>query len=482
MSVPLNIFPQSRRTWAPRFTVAVAVWAVLAVAIAVPVKAQDEDIPKAEDAVSLFQKGQDAHEKGQLAEAIALYEKAIAETAEFPEAEFQRGHALLSLGRKDEAEKAFRRAVQIRPEWTLALANLGSLLVSRGSYQEAEKLLLKAISIDDENALAFSALTELRIANKAKPEELRELLTRLNSLTSKARPTAGAWAAKGAIEAALSENAAARTSFDKALELEPKNTFALSSKAGLALDEGDLRTAESLVKQLETLNPAAHSSIALRSRIMYAGNNVDGAVAHLSTIKDPPPDVAELRDRMVLSKSESAAELERRLERNAGDAFVLGKLCSLYRVSNPAKALAYCRKASEAEPGNLSHATGFAAALVQGKLYTEAVGLLQKLKTLSPENETIRANLATALFQLKRYPEAKAEFQWITENNPATSIAFYFLAIAHDQLTEYLDAMANYQLFLKNADPEKHKIEIEKVNLRLPVLQKQIKEKKGKRF
>jgi hypothetical protein len=44
-----------------------------------------------------------------------------------------------------------------------------------------------------------------------------------------------------------------------------------------------------------------------------------------------------------------------------------------------------------------------------------------------------------------------------------------------------MDAMANYQLFLKYADAEKNKLEIEKVNLRLPSLQKQIKEKKGKK-
>jgi hypothetical protein len=58
------------------------------------------------------------------------------------------------------------------------------------------------------------------------------------------------------------------------------------------------------------------------------------------------------------------------------------------------------------------------------------------------------------------------------------AIAYYFLAIAHDNLGEYMDAMANYQQFLKLADATSNKLEIEKVNLRLPVLQKQIKEKK----
>ncbi len=40
--------------------------------------------------------------------------------------------------------------------------------------------------------------------------------------------------------------------------------------------------------------------------------------------------------------------------------------------------------------------------------------------------------------------------------------------------------MANYQQFLKIADPNDNKLEIEKVNLRLPTLEKLIK-KKGKK-
>jgi hypothetical protein len=57
------------------------------------------------------------------------------------------------------------------------------------------------------------------------------------------------------------------------------------------------------------------------------------------------------------------------------------------------------------------------------------------------------------------------------------AIVHYFLGITHDQLNEYLDAMANYQQFLRLADAAQNKLEIEKVNLRLPILQKQIKVK-----
>ncbi len=452
--------------------------AVFALFLVVPAYAQVADDGTA-DGVALFQKGQDLHEKGDLVGAIALYEKAILAVGEFPEAEYQRGNALLALGRRDEAEKAFRRAVELRPDWTLALANLGSLLVGKGVYPEAEKLLLKAISLDDQNTLAYSALVELRLNSDPKPDDLRNLLVRLTALSSGAKTTAAAWAAKAAVELALGQKAASRASLEKALVLDPKNQFALRSKAGAALDDGDVRGAESLIRDLEGLAPASQPVKALRARLLFANGKAADAMALLASVTDPTPEIVALRDRIAISSSDNPAEVERQLEKKPGDAFLLGKLCRLYRTADPEKALGYCRRASEAEPANVSHAVGFAAALVQAKRYVEAVGLLRRLESLSPDNVTIRANLATALFQLKRYAEAKAQYIWLIENQPNSAIAYYFLGIVHDQLTEYADAMANYQLFLRYADKDKNKLEIDKVNLRLPTLQKQIKEKKG---
>jgi len=71
---------------------------------------EDEDDQSAE-AILIFNKGQDAHEKGDLQAAIKFYDEAIKLAPEFPEVEFQRGNALLVLGRANAAETAFRRAI-----------------------------------------------------------------------------------------------------------------------------------------------------------------------------------------------------------------------------------------------------------------------------------------------------------------------------------------------------------------------------------
>ncbi len=454
---------------------------VLNLVLASGVIGQDEGEDKAAEAIALFQKGQDSHEKGQFAAAISLYEKAIELVPEFPEAELQRGNALISIGRIDDAEKAFRNAVKFRGEWTLALANLGSVLVRKGQYQEAEKILLKAITLDELNFPAYSALTDLRIKTKAKPEVLRELLSRIEVLTGKAKPTPSIWADRGALETALSDSKAAKISFDRALALDPNNQNAISGKAFALLNEGDAAGAESLVRKLESIAPGTANTIVLKARLLISMDRSEEAAKMLNALENPSPEVADFRDKMKISKSENIGELENQLEKKPEDPLVLGKLCGLYRTTDPAKALDLCRRASKADPENMTPAVGYAAALVQAKMFLDAIGLLRRLQSISPDNVTIRANLATAYFQLKRYPEAKLEYQWITEKQPELPAAHFFLAITHDHLLEYEDAMANYQQFLRIADAEKNKLEIEKVNLRLPSLQKQIKDKKGKR-
>src|SRR5688572_3300314 len=136
------------------------------------VHSQEGDDDPSGTAVALFNKGQDAHEKGDFQTAVENYEKALKIVPDFPEAELQRGNAYQSLGKLDLAELAFRRAVELREDWSLAMASLGSLLVRKGAFPEAETLLTKAIETDELNFPAYAAMTELRLKTKAAPSVL----------------------------------------------------------------------------------------------------------------------------------------------------------------------------------------------------------------------------------------------------------------------------------------------------------------------
>lgn len=441
--------------------------------------AQD-DPDDTDEAVTAFNEGQAAHEKGDLLAAIKLYDKALEIVPEFPEAELQRGNAYLMLGKVDDAERSFRHAAELREDWSLALASLGSVLVRKNQFPEAEKVLGRAIELDELNFPAYTAMTDLRLKMRAKPEVLKDLLGRLKVLSSKASPTAAIMASKGSLENALGETVAAKKSLDQALAIEPKNRTALFERAWIALSEGDVTRAEEIARALAPAASRSGDVEYLQASVLLAKDKPEEALKILESIAAPSAEAAALRNKIIAGRSENAAELEAALARDPKNAAVLSRLCVVTRTKDPLKAIDYCRRASDADPANINHAVGYGAALVQAKYFTQAVDLFRRILTVAPDNFTVHTNLATALSQLKRYPEAKAEYQWLVEKQPDLVIAYYLLGITHDQLNEYMDAAANYQQFLKIADAERNKLEIEKVNLRLPILQKLIKEKKGK--
>lgn len=478
------LMQMSRDTVLSSFTVSGRIARVVMVLLLVAfslsaVAAQDSD--DADDAVAIFNEAQALHEKGKLAEAIMLYEKAINALPEFPEAEYQRASALQSLGKNDEAEKGFRRAVELKPDWTLAMTSLGSLLVKRGNFAEAEPILIKSLETDPQNPTALTALVELRLAAKASKIVLQDLLTKVSSLTSKANPTAALWLAKAALEYALGKLEQAKASLTNTLALDPNNRSAMFQLADIALVEGDLQRANSLAAVLERSGQNKDELNLLRANILAGEGKFDDALKQLDAITKPTAAALSLRSQIVANSSQNPADIEKQLETDAMNVQLLGRLCNLYRKDDPQKALAYCRRANAIEPTNVSHAVGYGAALVQAKQYDAAVNLLRNILQKVPDNRTAHANLATALFQLDRYAEAKPEFEWLTAKDPTLAGPYYFLAIAHDHLAEYMDAMANYQSYLRLADPVANKLDIEKINLRLPHLQKLIKEGKGKK-
>ncbi len=440
---------------------------------------QDANIQN--DPIELFNKAQAAHAKGEFQTAVKFYREAINAQPKFPEAEYQLGNALESLNQTDEAEKAFRQALELRPDWTLAMSALGSLLVKTGNLSEAEKILTQAIKLNGMNFPAYEALTQIRLQNSASEIVLKDLLDKVQYLTTKANPPASVWASRGALERKLGLKDAAKVSINKALSIDPKNYFALTEKIELSLIEGDFDAAIVNSKMFEQIAPNSEiAKILLAKSFALSGNSAE-AMEVLAKIQNPSKDAVNLKISIESASNEDIESLEKLLSDDKNNVAVLSKLCRLMRTENPQKALEYCKNASQLEPGNINYAIGFGAALVQLKRYADAVSLFRNLLNVSPENYTIHANLATALFQMQDFENAKIEYKWITKQQPDLAIAYYFLAISHDKLEEYMDAMANYQQFLRLADTDEQKLQIEKVNLRLPILQKQIKNGKGKK-
>lgn len=439
-------------------------------------------------AVAQFNLGQDAHEKNDIQGALKFYEKAIEILPEFPEAEYQRGVALQQLGRNADAEKAFRRAIELREDWSLPMAKLGALLVKQNNFAEAEKVLNKAVEIVPNNSPALIALAELYINTKADAGKLKTLLTKIKTQTDgKANAPAALWAARAALERHSGDKTAAKMSVSIALREDADNISARIERAELFLAENDLASALNDAKFAVNSSPADLQARLLLSRIYAASGKPDESLKILDALdaeQKKLPEVVNLRESIAVNNASdtgSIAALEKMLEPNKPNAVLLGRLCILTRTVNPAKSLEYCQRALELEPKNAAHAIGFGAALVQARRFDDAILVLNRILAIAPDNYTARANLSVALYQAKRYAEAVKEYNRLIDVNPDAPVTYYFLGSSHDNLGEYVEAMAAYQRFLALADAKQNQLEIDKVKLRLPGLERQIKKGEGKK-
>jgi tetratricopeptide (TPR) repeat protein len=435
------------------------------------------------DPVKLFERGQNAHGRGDLAKALELYEEALKVRPEFPEAEFQRANVLTALNRKADAEVAFRRTIELRKDWSLPYSALGALLTGLDRDKEAEPLLRQALKLDSNNDVAIIMLADIRL----RAGDAKEAVSLTRRATANKDAPLAAWLLRVLAERAAGDTGGALASLDHILALEPLHLTALIERAEIRIANGstalalqDLAAAEPLIKGERVSASRVAAAYELAGKTEEARR-----VAELAGILKPASDsgdgikVVGSPEEIEAANSEdletSRKALEGLLSKNPNNAMLLARLGNVYRQTDPARSLDYYRRAVEIEPKNADYAAGYSSALVQARRFPDAVVVLRRVLTVSPDNYAAHANLATALYALKQYPAALAEYQWLLKSKPDLTIAYYFIATSHDYLGEYEQALEAYEAFVSRADPKTNQLEIEKVNLRLPILRRQIK-------
>ncbi len=446
--------------------------------------AQGDDPANGEtDPIKIFERGQDAHAKGDTKLAIQLYEAAIKLRPEFPEAEFQRAMILVVTNRQTEAIEGFKRAISLRPDWAMAYSKFGSTLGSYGNDPiAAEPILRKAIELDPKDDFAMVVLAEIR----ARAGDTVEALKLIRTATSLPTAKSAGWRKRAYIETLAGDKMAAVASLDQALMADPKDFGARYDRVKLRLDVNDKEGAVADLRLLEQAGLSRELPAIFEYAQLYerAGKRED-ALRLLDSLPEKDrktPEVIALKAE-ILGEGEMNADqraaLEELLLRDPKNASVLARLGNAYRRVDPVKSQDYYYRALQIDPKNEKYAVGYAAALVQSRQFGEAEKLLRQVISANPDNYTAHANLALALFEMKRFADALTEYEWLAAAKPDIAVTYFFIAIAHDNLGRYQQALDAYQKFLTKADPVNNKLEIEKVNLRLPTLRDQIKRGEG---
>jgi tetratricopeptide (TPR) repeat protein len=451
-------------------------------------------------AAGLFEAGQNTHQRGELEKAVELYGEALKRDPSLWQAEFQRAAAYFSLNRLADAKASMMRVIEHlsgfadAPETRQVSARaqilLGEIALAGNDPAEAEKSFRRALELNPQAARARAGLAESLLGGGKIAEAIAEAKAAIeagddrasvHSLLGEAQTQAGKY------EEALA-------SLNQALRREPKNAIALRYRAEVHLARNDLKAAIADLRASVEIEPI----IPIRLRLagaLAAAKQYDEAISLYREILQVEPANNEARTALAAVMIESGkgaeaiAQLESLVKSEPNRADLRAQLAELYLPAQPEKALEQYLAAAKLEPSQPQHRIGVAAALVKLKRFPEAVSVSRQALAQNPKEEVAyfaRTNLATALFELDDFQNAAREFIRILDHQrnrgdqKRTAITLYFLGICFDKLGDYQQALKAYEQFLAIASTG-NQLEIDKVKLRLPSLQRQIREGKGKR-
>ena len=203
------------------------------------------------DAADFFLKGNQALNQKNYAEALRLYDEAIAKNADFSDAYLNKGITLLKMGKPNDAYEILTDAIKIDP--TLTQANLvrAESGLDLGRLREA-KLDLQQIEKDYKDSSRFYLIrgnllgaegnASLALADYDRSIQLQKL-------------NVEAYVNRGAIYYGLKNMKAAKEDFENALALNPSQPQALNNLGLIATKNQDWKSALSYFDKVLSATP-----------------------------------------------------------------------------------------------------------------------------------------------------------------------------------------------------------------------------------
>jgi tetratricopeptide (TPR) repeat protein len=453
-----------------------------------------------ERAAELFDEGQNAHQKGELEKAVGLYREALELDPTLWQAEFQRGAAYFSLNRLAEAKASmlgalkqlseFADAPEARGPSSRAETLLGEIALAESNPVEAEKSFRRALELNPQAARARAGLAEIMLSGGKYSEAIAEA----KAATEAGDERASVYALLGEALTLSGKYDEALTSLNEALKREPKSAITLRRRAEVYMARNDLKAAIEDMRASAEIEPDIPNRLRLAGALA-AAKRYDEAVPLYQRILQDEPSNTEARTALaaVMIESgkgaEATTQLESLIKAEPNRADLRAQLAELYLPFQPEKALEQYLAAAKIEPSQPAHQIGVAASLVKLGRFQEAIAASRQALAQNPKEDVAyfaRTNLATALFKLDDFQNALGEYIRILDfqrkrgDRKRAAITLYFLGICFDKLGDYEQALKAYEQFMALASAD-NKLEIDKVNLRLPSLRKQIKDGKGKK-
>ena len=274
------------------------------------------------DARALNNFGQTLEHAGKTDAAIAEFRKAVAAKPQYPEAQNNLAIALATVGHKTEAIEHYKLAIEANPEYAEAHSNLGRVLAEQGRIPEAIEQYEDALRINPDYAEAHNNL-------------------------------GFALASAGKLDEAVEQ-------YNQAIASDPKYAHAYNN-LGLALAmQGKMDDAIGDFSKAVELDPAYGTAEGNLGKALLEKNDLDGATRHLKKALELGPETAEVQTNLGLGLAEKGQvdeaipHFDRALEIAPGDADAHSYLgTALLIKGEKAEALKQWRLALKTEPDNV---------------------------------------------------------------------------------------------------------------------------------
>ena len=441
--------------------------------------------------IELFNAGQDAHQHGNLNEAVKLYTQAIEVDSNIYQIHYQLGMALVSLKRPKEAIKSFENVVRLKPDFAKGFNALGEAQLETLDLAGASDSFSKALQIDQSLAKTHTNLARVLIKQAATNQtQSADLYSRAKTELEKALVLGDksnqSTSLLAVVYAKIGDRPAAIKMLDQVIAAEPGNLDARSTRGQLQYTQGNFAGSIVDLEPVYKTAPTAEIAAQLSDAYIKVNRTADALTVLSDSVHRNPQDerLFNLYVNLMTQSGhgdEVISIVQTYLAEHKTNAFALATMGDILAPKQPEKAVEFYIQAYNLDTGNIDFRLKLGSALVRSKQADKGLPLLQSAVHERPNDYTAHANLATAFFSLGRFVEATPEYKWIVNARPQQAIGYYFLAVSWDKQQEYEQAEPVYVMFLKLADPVVNKNEIDAVNFRLPGLRRLISEKKGKR-
>jgi len=365
-----------------------------------------------------------AMEKKDWAAAESGLRDVVAKDSSNYRAWFDLGFVLSRTERRPEAIAAYRKSVAAKPDVFESNLNLGMLLLATGSDE---------------------APTFLRAATRLKPSE---------------QPEEGLARAWGVLGDALTEKdpAEALAAYREAAKLAPKDPRPHLAAGSLLERQGDLSAAESEVQKARELQPDSTEALTALAEIYLRARRWAEAEASLRGLLKANPANSEARfqlGRLLLQqgrKRDGVAELEQVAKESADPAAERALAAFYLEAKQYEPAAAHYRHLLGREPGNaqLHHALGITLT-GQGKFAEAETELLAAVKA-DPGLKEAYFDLAFAAQRNQDYALTIRALDARTRFYPESPGTYFMRATAYDSLKDFPRAVENYRQFLQVAN------------------------------